>query len=74
MSIPESSDLILFAISVFGAVIGFWLNRMDKKFDKLELKIDTFRSELKSDIKIQAARSDRLYEMFYELLKEGKCK
>jgi hypothetical protein len=31
-----------------------------------------FAKDVRDDIKIQCARTDRLYEMFIQLIKEGK--
>jgi len=33
-----------------------------------------FSKEIRNDIKSQSERSDKLYQMFYHLLKEGKKK
>jgi hypothetical protein len=51
--------------TIISMVVIFWYFTRDIKSEMklLESKIDT-----------QAARSDRLYEMFIDLIKEGKSK
>ena len=41
-------------------------------FYTLDTKIENRTSEMRTDLSNQCARIDRLYEMFYELFKEGK--
>lgn len=45
-----------------------WYFTRDIK-NSLEAKIDNIEKELRDDIKIQSARSDKLYENFCDLLK-----
>ena len=35
-------------------------------------QLHEYRSEMREDIKIQSQRSDKLYEMFIDLVKEGR--
>ena len=49
-------------------------NCLDSRIDKLELKIGDIEKELKDDIKIQSARSDKLYENFCDLLKTAQSR
>jgi hypothetical protein len=51
-------------LSIIGTVLGsaYYIHR------EMQADMRSFREEIKT----QSARSDRLYEMFYELLKERK--
>lgn len=52
-------------ISILGAVVTcFWI--LFSEIRSLDSKIDR-------NSEVQSARSDRLYEMFIDLLKETKC-
>lgn len=55
---------ILAILSIIGTVLGsaYYIHR------EIQSDMRSFRDEIRA----QSARSDRLYEMFYELLKELK--
>jgi F0F1-type ATP synthase membrane subunit b/b' len=57
---------------VVGLMLWFFYSRLDSKMEKISKEL---REEIKQrgdEIKQQAVRSDRLYEMFIDLLKERK--
>lgn len=67
-------DYIQF-FTLFGTMLGgFGFIYREFKSSQSDLKNDlkNFESEIRSDIKIQSGRSDQLYTMFIDLLKEKK--
>ncbi len=64
-------DLNIFQTLIIISSFWFFYNRIDKKIQRMEVKID-------SDIKMQSARidkqnerSDKLYEMFIQMQKDN---
>jgi len=59
-------------ILVIGFMMWFFYNRLDTKIEKIT---NTLRDDIKQEaarIDQQTARTDKLYEMFIDLLKEQK--
>lgn len=59
-------------LGVFLACFLFLLHRIEALEAKQDLKIQEIRQEGRMDRQTQSERSDKLYEMFYELLKEQR--
>ena len=60
------------AFASFGSFIYLFYSKIDRRFDKLEIDIKETNRRHDEDFKHLTTRLDRLYEMFFELLKEGK--
>lgn len=51
-------------ITIIGAILG--------SFVYIIKELRSFESEIRSDVKEQSRRTDKLYEMFIDLVKEAK--
>jgi short subunit fatty acids transporter len=52
------------------AIVWYATHHMESKMEKIEEKLIAQEEKLVSQIAIQSARSDQLYQMFIELLKQ----
>lgn len=55
-----------------GAIIWYFHRHTDAKLEKMEVALEKTEFELKELVKVQSARSDQLYQMFIELLRDKK--
>ncbi len=61
-------ELSLVLLTILGSTIPLYLHTDNK----LEAGMQCIRQEMRQEIQAQNARTDRLYEMFIQLLKETK--
>lgn len=57
--------------TILSMTLIVWYFTRDIK-NSVEAKIDRIEKDLRYDIKIQSARSDKLYENFCDLIKTGR--
>jgi len=72
------SQTIVILVSL-GSIFFWFVSRFDKDIYRLEKDINNLSGEVKNfankieaDMRLQSARTDQLYQMFIDLLKEGK--
>lgn len=58
-------------LSMIG-IVWFFSRDIKSETKSLESKVDSHKENIDVQIAVQSARSDRLYEMFIDLLKERK--
>lgn len=59
---PTVLTMLIASATPIAAIVGFGLRRIDKKFDAMDKRLN-----------VQSARSDKLYEMFIDLVKETRA-
>lgn len=70
----------LVQLVIVGIIVVYWSHklmvrledRMEKQIQRMDAQILSHAEQVSKQIADQSARSDRLYEMFIDLLKENK--
>jgi len=59
-------------LGAFGGYMTWIINRVDRDVNNVATKLDTVSARMDARFESQSARTDKLYEMFVDLLKESK--
>jgi hypothetical protein len=68
-------DAIGSVFTILSVIFGFFYkfyDKIDRKINKIEVKLDDAIKNQRDSMLQQSARTDKLYEMFIDLLKENK--